>query len=136
MLTLLFQQGNFTPSPFANITSQPSKNVTHCSNETSFFHFDPATVIQNELKPGVKLPDLSWPQAIQNGVHAMKGATDVMFILYFSAAVATGVALIGALVGVNAVWRYSAITCLIFSSVCYSQVFPEAYDLANYVIYS
>lgn len=134
MLTLLSQQGYFTPSPVANLTSQPSKNITHCSNETSFFHFDPAAVIQNELKPGVNLADLSWPSAIQNGVHAVEGATDLIFVLYFIGAATTGVAFIATLIGVRAVWRYSAITCVMLSSVRYPLFFPEAHDWAEYVI--
>lgn len=133
-LTLLSQQGYYTPSPFANLTSQPSKNISYCSNQTSFFHFDPAAVIQGELKPGVKLTDLSWPSAIQDGVHAVEDATDVMFVLYSTGATTTGVALIAALIGVRGVWRYSAITCVMLSSVCGPQVLPEAHDLARYVV--
>lgn len=125
-LTILRQQGFYTPSPTANLTSQPSKNVTYCSNETSFFHFDPAAVVQNELKPGVKLTDLKWPSAIQDGVHAVKDATSFMFLLYFIGAATTGVALIAALIAVRAVWRYSAIACLMLSSVCQSHVLLEA----------
>lgn len=134
MLTLLLQKGFYTPSPIANLTSQPSKNITHCSNETSFFHFDPGAIIQNELKPGVNLTDLSWPSAIQDGVHAVEDATDVMFVLYFIGATTTGVALIAALVGLREVWRYSIITCLILSSVGHPQVLPEAQNSVANVI--
>lgn len=115
-------EGFYTPSPIANLTSQPSKNITHCSNETSFFHFDPGAILQNELKPGVNLTDLSWPSAIQDGVHAVEDATDVMFVLYFIGATATGVALIAALVGVREVWRYSVLTCLLLSSLAFGSL--------------
>ena len=131
MLTLLCQQGYFTPSPFTNLTSEPSKNITFCSNQTSFFHFDPAAVIQNELKGGVKLTDLKWPSAIEDGVHAVKAATDLMFVLYFTGALTTGVGLIAALIGVREVWRYSAIMNLILSSVSDPKIFPEAHDSAK-----
>lgn len=134
MLTLLLRQGFYTPSPTANLTSQPSKNITYCSNEASFFHFDPGAVIQNELKPGVNLTDLKWPSAIQDGVHAVEDATDIMFVLYFIGAATTGVALIAALVGVREVWPYRVITCLMLSSVCHPQVLPEAQNLAQYVV--
>ena len=131
MLNLLSQQGYYTPTPVANLTSQPSKNITHCSNQTSFFHFDPGAVIQSELKPGVNLTDLSWPSAIEDGVHAVEGATDVMFVLYFIGAASTGVALTAALVGVRDVWRYSAIICLVLSSVSHPEVLPEVQNLAK-----
>ncbi|CAF9931631.1 hypothetical protein IMSHALPRED_008670 [Imshaugia aleurites] len=115
-------EGYYTPTPVANLTSQPSKNITHCSNQTSFFHFDPGAVIQSELKPGVNLTDLSWPSAIEDGVHAVEGATDVMFVLYFIGAASTGAALTAALVGVRDVWRYSAITCLVLSSLAFGSL--------------
>lgn len=128
------KQGYFTPTPFQNLTSQPSKNITHCSNETSFFHFDPGAIIQNELKPGINLTDLSWPSAIQDGVRAVEGATDLMFVLYFMGAATTGVALIAALVGVREVWRYSAVICFMLSSVSHQQVLRDVHGLANYVV--
>ena len=134
LLTALSQQGYYTPTPFANLTSQPSKNVTFCSNQTSFFHFDPAAVIQNELKSGVKLTDLKWPSAIEDGVHAVKGAMDLVFILFFTAAITTGVALLAALVAVRTVGRYSAISSLITLSVCHPRVFAKAGDLAKELI--
>ncbi|KAF6240948.1 hypothetical protein HO173_000741 [Letharia columbiana] len=126
-------EGYYTPSPFANLTSQPSKNISYCSNQTSFFHFDPAAVIQGELKPGVKLTDLSWPSAIQDGVHAVEDATDVMFVLYSIGATTTGVALIAALVGVRGVWRYSAITCVMLSSLAFGSLLLAS-SIANIVI--
>ncbi|CAF9918121.1 MAG: hypothetical protein ALECFALPRED_000566 [Alectoria fallacina] len=115
-------EGFYTPSPTANLTSQPSKNITYCSNETSFFHFDPGAVIQNELKPGVNLTDLKWPSAIQDGVHAVEDATDIMFVLYFIGAATTGVALIAALVGVREVWPYRVITCLMLTSLAFGSL--------------
>ena len=120
MLTLPSQKGYYTPTPVANLTSTPSKNITFCSNQTSFFSFDPAATIQNELKSGVKLTDLNWPDELQKGVYAMKGLTKVLFFFYFVAAISTGTTLVAALVGVRAVWRYSAIMAL--SAVCH----PEA----------
>ena len=64
-------------------------------------------------------------------MHAVKAATDVMFVLYFTGALSTGVGLIAALVGVREVWRYSAIMNLILSSVCHPKVFREAHDSAK-----
>lgn len=57
-----------------------------------------------------------------------------MFVLYFMGAVTTGVALIAALVGVREVWRYSALTCLMLSSVSHPPVLPEVHGLADYAV--
>ena len=125
MLTLISLKGYFTPSPFTNLTSQPSRNVTFCSNQTSFFHFDPAAAIQQELKSGVKLTDLKWPSAIEDGIHAVKAASDLMFVLYVMGVSTTGVALLTALVGVRNAWRYSAVTNIMLSSVGAPKVLPH-----------
>lgn len=101
-------EGYYTPSPVANLTSDPSKNVTHCSNQTSMFHFDPAAIIQAELRPGLNLTDLKWPQAIQNSIRAVELASKVMFVLYCIGAASVAVALLGAMTGVCTSGRFSA----------------------------
>ena len=92
-------EGYYTPTPFANMTVQPSQNITKCSNQTRMFHFDPAAVIQSELKPGVNLTDLKWPTAIQDGIRTIEVASKVMFVLYCMAAATTGIAFLGAILG-------------------------------------
>ncbi|KAL8988891.1 MAG: hypothetical protein Q9177_002101 [Variospora cf. flavescens] len=89
-------EGYFTPGAIANATIDPEKNVTRCSNHTAMFHFDPSSVIQKELKPGISLADLRWPSAIKDAVRAVKIASNVMFVLYCVGVAATGLALIGA----------------------------------------
>ena len=101
-------EGYYTPGPVANLTEEPSKNVTHCSKLKSFFQFDPSGVIQSELKPGVKLTDFKWPSAIQDGIRAIRVASNVMFVLYCMGATATGVTLIGACVGILSNGRFTA----------------------------
>ena len=64
-------------------------------------------------------------------MHAVKGATDVIFVLYLAGAVATGMALVAALVGVREVFRYSAMICSMLSSVRHRQVFHGPSHLAN-----
>ena len=123
MLTLPSRKGYYTPTPVSNLTSIPSKNVTFCSNETSFFYFDPAAAIQNELKSGVKLSDLNWPDELQKGVHAVKGLTKFLFFLYSIAVISTGTTLLAALVGVRVVWRYSAFISMALSAVCHPEAF-------------
>ncbi|KAL9102450.1 MAG: hypothetical protein Q9163_002411 [Psora crenata] len=116
-------EGYYTPGPVANLTEDPSKNVTHCSNRTAFFHFDPSLVIQSELKPGVKLTDLKWPRAIQDGIKAIVLASKVMFFLYCIGVAATGLAFIGACLGIFAGSRLSAMVNLMVSMIAVLALF-------------
>ncbi|KAL8687096.1 MAG: hypothetical protein Q9218_006636 [Villophora microphyllina] len=102
-------EGYYTPSAFANATVAPHKNVTRCSNHTAMFHFDPTSVIQKELKPGISLDDLHWPSAIKNAVHAVEIASKAMFVLYVVGVAATGLALLGAFLGVLSGGRLAAL---------------------------
>ena len=101
----------------ANLTAHPSKNVTKCSNQTATFHFDPAKAIQDELKPGINLTDLKWPSKVQDGITAVKLASNVMFVLYCIGIAAIGVALIGAFIGVFAAGRFAAMINTMLSFV-------------------
>ncbi|KAL8941703.1 MAG: hypothetical protein Q9216_002076 [Gyalolechia sp. 2 TL-2023] len=106
---LNYCEGFYTPGPIANATVDPEKNVTRCSNQSAMFHFDPTSVIQKELKPGINLTDLQWPSAIQDAVHAVKIASRAMFALYCIGAAATGLALLGAFLGVFSGGRIAAL---------------------------
>ncbi|MCJ1434571.1 hypothetical protein MMC27_003940 [Xylographa pallens] len=101
-------EGYYTPSPISNATSQPSKNVTSCSNHTAFFTFDPTAILQSELKPGTNLSELKWPSAIKDAIVAVETASKVMFVLYCIGVGFAGLALIGALIGFFAGGRLSA----------------------------
>ena len=125
-----FNQGFYTPTPVANLTEQPSKNITFCSNHTALFNFDPAAIIQSELKPGLNLSDLQWPSAIQDGIRAVELGSKIMFVLYCMGAAATGIALVGALIGVFAAGRLSAFVNFMFAIVShhvsqFSSRFPD-----------
>ena len=102
-------EGYYTPTPVQNLTTSVSENVTHCSNQTAMFHFDPASVIQSELKPGVNLTDLKWPSAIQDAIRAIELASKVMFVVYCIGASAVGIALLGAILGLYTSGRLSAV---------------------------
>ena len=110
-------EGYYTPNPFANLTEIPSKNVTHCSNQTAFFHFDPSVVIQSELKPGLNLTDLKWPTAIQDGIRAIETASKVMFFLYSMGTAATGLAWLGCVIGALGSGRISAVINVVVAMV-------------------
>ncbi|KAI4171081.1 MAG: hypothetical protein LQ343_004493 [Gyalolechia ehrenbergii] len=106
---LNYCEGYYSPSPIANATVDPHKNVTRCSNHTAMFHFDPTSVIQKELKPGINLTDLQWPSAIKDAVHAVKVASSAMFVLYCIGVAAAGLALLGAFLGVFSGGRIAAL---------------------------
>ena len=110
-------EGYYSPSPVTNLTSSPSKNVTHCSNQTALFHFDPAAIIQSELKPGVNLTELKWPKAVQDAVRAAELASKVMFVLYCIGVGAVGLALLGAILSLFASGRLSALVNFMVGSV-------------------
>ena len=119
---IIVLQGFFTPGPIANITTPPSKNVTKCSNHSSTFHFDPAKVIQSELKHGVNLTDLQWPSSIQKGIDAVKLASNAMFVLYCIGIASVGLALIGSFMGVISAGRFVAMVNAMLAFVSTRQI--------------
>lgn len=84
------------------------ENITYCSNRTALFHFDPTTIIENELAPGVNLSDLHWPKALEDGVRSIELASKVMFVFYVIGIIFAGFAFLGAIWGVFANGRISA----------------------------
>lgn len=110
-------EGYYTPGPVPNLTTTVSENVTHCSNETAMFHFNPASIIQSELKPGINLTDLKWPSAIQDGIRAIELASKVMFVIYCIGAATIGLALVGALLGLFLSGRLSAVVNIMVATV-------------------
>jgi len=114
---LNYCEGYYTPTAVANSTSHPNKNVTKCSNHTALFHFDPTTIVQNELKTGVSLQDLHWPSAIQDGMRALEAASKVMVVLYYVGIAVTGLAVIGSITGIIAGGNLSAIVNLMLAIV-------------------
>lgn len=73
------------------------------------FTFDPEKVLSNELNAtGVTLEDLGWPDALTDGINALKIAWKAMFIFYVIGIIFAGLAVLGALVGVILNGRLSA----------------------------
>ncbi|MCJ1464501.1 hypothetical protein MMC07_003114 [Pseudocyphellaria aurata] len=112
-------EGFYTPSSVANNTVHPTKNVTHCSNRTASFHFNATKVIQDELKSDISLPDLDWPSALEDGVGTAKLASKVMFVLYCLGVAATGLALVGIVVGIFARRRLMAIYNVVLTTIAF-----------------
>ena len=91
-----------------NDTAGAKENITHCSNRTAFFHFNPTQIIQNELAPGLNLSDLHWPSEIEDAVKTIEVASKVMFVFYVIGIIFAGFAVLGAIWGVFANGRLSA----------------------------
>jgi len=81
-------EGSFEPGPVPNATlkaSKISRNVTHCSNRTASFDFDPSAALQrtlNQTHTGVTLSDLGWPDDLDKGIRALRDSVRVTFALY------------------------------------------------------
>jgi hypothetical protein len=88
---------------------KPHENVTSCSNRTALFHFDPTKIIEQELKPGVNLTDIKWPSQIEDGIRVLEAAGKAMFALYCIGIGFAGIGLIGAVFGLIASGRISAL---------------------------
>lgn len=52
-----------------------------------------------ELVPGINLTDIHWPQKIEDAAKALEAAFNALFIFYCLGIGMTGLALIGAIVG-------------------------------------
>lgn len=89
-------EGYYEPGPFGNATEAAWKNVTDCSNSTTFFDFDPDQTLQGQLKQGVTLDDLHFPQSVETTIQTAQKAMKAMFILYVIGIACSGLAFIGA----------------------------------------
>lgn len=101
-------EGYFEPNGTA---SGAKKNTTECSNTTLLFNFDPEKVLSEQLNStglNVTLSDLGWPDALTDGIHALRIAFKVMFVFYIIAIIFTGLSVLGALIGVILSGRLSA----------------------------
>ena len=128
---LNYCEGYYTPSAVANSTSNPHKNVTHCSNQTGLFHFDPTAVLRSELRQGVSLQNLQWPSAIQDGIRALQGTSKVMTILYYIGIALAGLAIAGSIIGSVVGGGISAVVNLLLALVRLLQLRVLKKPLAN-----
>ena len=94
---MTFCEGYYEPNGTA---ASASENVTYCSNQTTMYFFDPTSIVNGELKKGISLGDIKWPQDIQDGIDALRVASNAMFVLYVLGIALTGVLLITSLVGI------------------------------------
>lgn len=122
-----FCEGYYTPTSVSNATVSSSdidKNITHCSNKTAFFHFNPTHTLQNELnKSGVSLnltKDLDWPtKDIDKGVSALRVAQKAAFILYCIAAGLLLLAALASIAGIFLTGRLFALVNIFLSALAF-----------------
>lgn len=112
---MTYCEGFYKPN---STVKDPSENITKCSNRTALFHFDPTKIIQDELKPGVNLSDIKWPDKIEDAVRAVEVASKVMFVFYCIGIAFSALALLGAIFGLVASGRISAFGNFILDIVC------------------
>jgi len=77
--------GRYTPTTVPNATVTPHKNVTHCSNRTAMFAFDPTAALQKSLNDSgldITLSQLNWPKDLEDGIKSLRVAVKGAFVLY------------------------------------------------------
>jgi hypothetical protein len=117
-----FCEGYYKPNAS---DTHASKNVTNCSNHTALFHFNPQEIIQHELKSGVSLSDIKWPNQIEDAVKALEVAGKTMFVCYCIGIALAGLAVIGAFVGLLLSGRLSALLNFVLCIVCSPLLSPR-----------
>lgn len=114
-------EGYYTPAAVANATVSKHdihKNITHCSNKTAFFHFNPTDTLQAELNKtglGINLTSLDWPDAINDGIKTLRVAQKAAFILY---CIAIGLLFLAAIGALAAVFLTGRLTAFVNFLVC------------------
>lgn len=110
-----FCEGYYTPTDLPNVTvskSDISKNVTSCSNRTAMYSFNPRETLQRELNASghgnINLTDLHWPEEVDDGMRALRVASQATFVLYCIGAAFAFVAFAAALVSIFFSGRLSA----------------------------
>jgi hypothetical protein len=76
-------------------------NVTRCSEPKGMYSFDPTAILQLELRNGVSLKDIKWPEELQDGLRALSAATRAMFVFYMIGIATTGLMIFTSLAGLS-----------------------------------
>lgn len=102
-------QGMYEPNgTVAASGGSVSKNTTYCSPRNSLFHFNITEVVDNALPDEINLSDLKWPDAVTDAQNTIRAASIATVILYILGVAFSGLAIIGALVGIFTNGRLSA----------------------------
>ena len=109
------------------------------------YNFDPRQVLQKELnKTGhsnINLTDLKWPHQIDDGLNALKVASEATFVLYCIAIAFMAVAMLSALLSfffegrlssfINVVIDWLAFMAIGIASAIVTAIVVKATDLVN-----
>ena len=103
---MTYCEGYYEPN---STVSNPSENVTQCSNRTAGFFFDPGSIIQKELADNITLADINWPPEIDKAAKDVKVASKATFVFYCIGIGFTGLAFLASAVGVITNGRFSVV---------------------------
>ncbi|KAI9852629.1 MAG: hypothetical protein M1838_000077 [Thelocarpon superellum] len=119
---MTYCEGSYQPNATA---SGASENVTFCSNASSSFWFDPAAIISSELKSGISLSDIRFPQAIEDDLAALHYAFNATFIIYCIGIGFTGLLILLSLVGFFTHDLFTVLGNVVLAFVCLpSSLYP------------
>lgn len=102
-------QGAYTPNATVD---DPGTNTTKCSNQTTFFHFEPSKIVEDALPSGITLEDIHWPDEITNTERTIKVATNAMFVCYIIGIAFAGVGILTAIWAILSGGRLSGLVNL------------------------
>lgn len=143
-----FCEGFYTPTDMPNATFSKSdihRNVTSCSNRTAMYSFNPRQTLQLELNQtghgNINLTDLEWPSQVDDGLHALKVASQATFVLYCIAIGFMALAMLTALLSfffegrlssfINVVVDWLAFVAMGIASAIVTAIIVKAADLIN-----
>lgn len=121
-------EGYYSPAAVANATvssDEIHKNITHCSNRTAFFNFQPAAILQKELGAAglnINLTDLDWPSEITDGIQTLRSVQKAAFVLYCIAAGLLALAAFAALTSVFLTGRLTACIDVLICSLAFTTI--------------
>lgn len=131
-------EGFFSPNGTAN------RNVTRCSGQAGLTSFNLSQELQSELSShsvNITLPQLHWPQALDDGLHALRNAFRAVFVLYIVSIILVGLTLVGSLAGLPLTGRIVAFAnvgtgglawlVLMVTSIVVTVAMDKATDVVN-----
>lgn len=102
-----FCEGFYVPASVPNATVAAGsihKNVTHCSNKTAMYHFDPMKEISQELNEStggfIDLSTVQFPDDVRDALNALKVAQRAVFVLYCVTIGLIFLGFVGAIMGI------------------------------------
>ncbi|KAF2753226.1 hypothetical protein EJ05DRAFT_445273 [Pseudovirgaria hyperparasitica] len=120
--------GTYTPTSQPNATISSSdihQNISNCSSAAALFSFNPRVALEqnlNKTRLNITLDELHWPSAIDDAVSTLRGAYEAVFVLYCLAIGLIFFSLLGSLVGILALGRYTALGNVVLAGLAFLAV--------------